>query len=198
MSLRLVNVVLLVALVGVVCLYALAGASVTRPNVEVFPGMARSPAYGSYSANPIFADGKTLQEPPPGTAPRGRPPLHYDATPASAARAGQKLRNPFAATDAEAARRGAYVYAQFCQVCHGSEGKGDGPVTLRGVPPPPSQLAEKAVKMPDGQMFHVLTYGQGNMASYAAQLSREDRWRVILHVRALQKRGAAPPKEIRR
>jgi mono/diheme cytochrome c family protein len=41
--------------------------------------------------------------------------------------------------------------------------------------------------MKDGQMFHVLTYGQGNMPSFAAQLSREDRWNVILHVRMLQK-----------
>jgi mono/diheme cytochrome c family protein len=40
--------------------------------------------------------------------------------------------------------------------------------------------------MKDGQLFHVLTYGQNNMPSYASQLSRGDRWNVILYVRTLQ------------
>lgn len=45
--------------------------------------------------------------------------------------------------------------------------------------------------MKDGQLFHILTYGQGNMPSYATQLSREDRWRVIVHVRSLQQTAPA-------
>ena len=48
---------------------------------------------------------------------------------------------------------------------------------------------EHAINMADGQMFHVISTGQGNMASYASQVEREDRWRAILHVRRLQ----APP-----
>jgi hypothetical protein len=44
----------------------------------------------------------------------------------------------------------------------------------------------KSKDMKDGQLFHILTYGQGNMPSYAAQLSQDDRWRVIVHVRSLQ------------
>jgi len=39
-------------------------------------------------------------------------------------------------------------------------------------------------------MFHLLSFGQGNMASYAAQISREDRWKVILYVRELQAQEA--------
>ena len=46
--------------------------------------------------------------------------------------------------------------------------------------------------MPDGQMFHVLTFGQGNMAAYAAQVERDDRWRVIAYIRQLQGQAAAP------
>ena len=46
--------------------------------------------------------------------------------------------------------------------------------------------------MKDGQLFHILTYGQNNMPSYASQLSRDDRWNAILYVRTLQ-RAAAPP-----
>jgi mono/diheme cytochrome c family protein len=60
-------------------------------------------------------------------------------------------------------------------------------VTLGGFPPPPSLLSDRSLRMPDGQMFHILTYGQGNMPSIAAQLSEDDRWTAILHVRYLQK-----------
>ncbi len=51
------------------------------------------------------------------------------------------------------------------------------------------------MKMKDGQIFHVLTFGQNNMPSYASQLSREDRWNVITYVRSLQKQ-ASPPSAI--
>ena len=35
-------------------------------------------------------------------------------------------------------------------------------------------------------MFHVVTCGQGNMPSYAAQVSTEERWKAILHIRRIQ------------
>ncbi len=42
---------------------------------------------------------------------------------------------------------------------------------------------------PDGGFFHVITRGQGLMASYAVQVLPEDRWAVILHVRTIQRAG---------
>ncbi len=101
-------------------------------------------------------------------------------------RAGEELQNPFPPLDAARRERGATVFANFCQACHGPLGQGNGPVALGGFPPPASLLADRAVQMKDGQMFHVLTYGQGNMPSCAAQLSVDDRWSVILYVRMLQ------------
>jgi mono/diheme cytochrome c family protein len=189
MSVRTLNVGLLLAFLCTLALHALARRDPARPNLEFLPEMVRSAAYHSFTPNPAFADGKTLQLPAPDTVPRDHLPLHYRATPEDALRAGKELRNPFAPTDAAARRRGAAVFSVYCQVCHGPGGKGDGPVALRGVPPPPSLLAEHALKMAEGQMFHVLTYGQGNMASYAGLVSREDRWRAVLHVRDLQKRA---------
>lgn len=161
-------------------------------NYRVLPNMADSVAYDAQAPSPVFPDGLTLRTPPMGTISRGNLPLHYEATPADAVRAGQELKNPFTANDGPALSRGAALYASFCQVCHGPGGMGDGPVTRRGVPPPPSLLADNARNMPDGQIFHILTYGRGNMASYAAQLPREDRWKVILHVRSLQRQAALP------
>jgi mono/diheme cytochrome c family protein len=96
----------------------------------------------------------------------------------------------FAAADARVRERGAFVYANYCQMCHGPGGRGDGPLVSRGIPLPASLLAPQTVQRKDGELFHVLTYGQRNMPSQEAQLSREDRWKVILYVRSLQQKAA--------
>ena len=155
-----------------------------RRNFEVMPEMVRSIAYKSFTANPNFGDGKTLQTPPEGTIARGVKPLHYAATPDDAVRAGRELTAP--SKSPAGLERGARVYQNYCLPCHGGAGKGDGLVAMRGFPPPPSFLAEHAIHLADGQMFHIVTYGQKNMPSYAAQVSAEDRWHVIAYVRSLQ------------
>jgi len=157
-----------------------------KPNFEFLPQMAHSPRYNAFAPNPNFDDGSTLQRPEPGTIARGSMPLHYAATPQDALRAGEELKSPLDVGNVRARERGAFVFSNFCAVCHGAGGAGNGPVAQRGYPPPPSLLAEHALKMKDGQLFHVLTYGQNNMPSYASQLSREDRWNVILYVRTMQ------------
>lgn len=182
------NLFLLIAFLATVAVNLSIRYDPSRPNTEYLPEMVHSIAYDSFSPNPNFPDGKTLQPPVAGTIPRNHLPLHYQASPEDAVRAGNELKNPWTAQQPSAVERGAFVYGVFCQPCHGSTGRGDGPVALRGFPPPPSLLAEKAVGLKDGQIFHILTYGQKNMPSYAGQLSREDRWKAILYVRSLQER----------
>lgn len=186
-----VNLALAIGFAAIVSAYVSIDADPTVPNWEFLPNMVRSVPADSFAPAPLLAGGQTLQPPPPGTIPRGLPTLHYAATPEDALRAGVELANPFTVDDAEALTRGGAVFSNFCAVCHGGGGLGDGPVTLRGVAPPPSFMAENALKLRDGQMFHILTYGQKNMPSYAGQVSREDRWKAILHVRLLQRRAAA-------
>ncbi len=82
--------------------------------------------------------------------------------------------------------RGRRVYGIFCVSCHGPSGAGDGPVAKRGFPPPPPLPTGKSVQMKDGQLFHILTWGQGSMSPLAAQLRRPQRWDVINYVRSLQ------------
>ena len=91
--------------------------------------------------------------------------------------------------------RGSEVYRTFCISCHGATGAGDGPVAQRGFPPPPSLLIGKSREMKDGQLFHILTYGQGSMAPLAAQLPRARRWDVINHIRDMQSKAPPPPAE---
>ncbi len=182
------NLVLAAAFAGVVSTGLLLHPDVAKPNGDFLPDMAHSPRYNAFAPNPTFADGATLQAPVAGTIARGHMPLHYAATPEDATRAGNELQNPYTITNANALARGKHLFTNFCQECHGAEAKGMGPVAQRGYPPPPSLLAGRAVIIKDGQMFHILTYGQNNMPSYASQITPDDRWKVIVYVRSLQLR----------
>jgi mono/diheme cytochrome c family protein len=118
-------------------------------------------------------------------------PLHYAATEEDAQAAGLEMKNPFAADDSEALARGQAVFQKYCVACHGGSGNGDGPVAMRGFPPPPSFATGKSRQMADGGLFHILTYGRGNMPPHAGLVSREDRWKVILHVRRLAEQAVS-------
>lgn len=158
----------------------------TLRNFEVLPGMVTPVAYESFTANTVLPQGMTMQVPPAGTVPRGRLPLHFAASPEEGVRAGLELENPFSINDPEAVARGEFIFDTYCRACHGATGEGDGPVATRGFPTPASLLAPKARNMADGQIFHVVTFGQGNMPGHASQIEPGDRWRVALWVRQLQ------------
>jgi mono/diheme cytochrome c family protein len=196
MSRLLLNRILLVILLVTVAIHFAIDRDIGRPNYEFLPEMLESTPFDAFAANPVFSNGRTLQEPPAGTIARGRLPLSYDATPESALLAGEELTNPFSMDDASAVERGREVYRIYCLPCHGPSGMGDGPVIMRGVPPPSALSGEKAVAMKDGQIFHLATYGIGNMPSYAAQIVPEDRWKAVLHVRKLQEKAAAQAAEL--
>lgn len=178
MGRHLLNIALGVALVVSIGLNISARLSRTRLNFEYFPNMARTPRYNAFEANPNFADGATLRTPAPGTIPRGLPPVVFtdDAT---------ALVNPFSSEDRRALERGALVFANFCAPCHGASGRGEGLVVKHGFPPPPPLSGDKTQRKTDTQLFQVVTNGQNTMPPYASLISRDDRWKVVLHVRAL-------------
>ena len=165
-------------------------------NYEIMPDMLTSVPYGSFDANPNFPDGKTAQAPIEGTIARGFAPLHSRGLVLDLARPWKELSaaqrgawDAFAAPEAAEGdvARGREVFQAICATCHGAGGAGDGLATKRGVPPPPALSAQGAVGMSDGQIFRIITAGQGNMAPHAAQVARVDRWRVVRYVRSLQK-----------
>jgi mono/diheme cytochrome c family protein len=190
------NLTLAVALVLSLVLLLLTRTDYSQPNYQVNLGddMTYSPAYSSFEANSNFANGRTLQNPVPGTIARGSQRFHYEATPQDALRAGEELENPFDLTSeqgSESVERGRVVFQSFCVACHGADGTGNGPVAKRGFPPPPSLLMGKTLKMKDGQLLHILTYGQNSMPQFAAQLPPDRRWDVINYIRRLQQKAQA-------
>lgn len=177
----------LVAAVFVLLLNQLVGADLTQRSYEVnfMTEMVYSQAGEPFARNEALPGGRTQQQLVAGTIVRGQMPLNFGLGADEAIRAGSELSNPFAG-DTSVRERGAELYGIYCTVCHDAGGKGRGPVVMRGMLPPPSLLASRAAGMADGEMFHILTYGQGNMASYAAQLGEDERWKVIAYVRTLQ------------
>jgi len=184
-ALRWLNFALAAAFVGVVLAILYTPRNLARPNLEFLPTMRRSVPLDPQTS----LAGLPASRPLAGTIARDARPLHYQATAEDETRAGEELTNPFPADDAGALERGRVVYANFCIQCHGPAGEGDGLVPARGYPPPPPWSAEKSRRLKDGTLFHVISYGRNNMPAHRNQLSQADRWRLVLHIRALQRRA---------
>ena len=91
--------------------------------------------------------------------------------------------NPVPAT-AESVARGAYLYEITCLVCHGPEGRGDGPVGQMFEPKRPVDLNDAYTQdQADGQIFFTLTRGRVTMPFYRDALSQQERWDVINYLR---------------
>jgi mono/diheme cytochrome c family protein len=165
---------------------------------EYMPDMARGPSYKAFAPNPALRGGLTLQAPVPGTIARGHRPFHYGPGEEEAARAGRELANPLPITVATL-EDGRGLYQTYCLVCHGANGKGDGPLVVAGkIPTPPAYTSDRVAPFPPGRLFHVVTMGTQNetgtqkMPSYAALLTPAERWKVVGYVsQTLQ--GSAKP-----
>jgi mono/diheme cytochrome c family protein len=157
------------------------GARSQKRAYEYMPDMARSPSFKAYAPNPSTRDGLTLQRPVAGTIPRGYRPFHFGPGEEEAARAGRELQNPFHPTE-HVLKDGQALFQTYCMVCHGAQGRGDGPIAGK-IPPPPSYRSARVLPFPPGRIFHVITLGSGKMPSHATQLSAEERWKVITYVR---------------
>ena len=169
-----------VATLSVVSCLIGCGATPERRAFEYMPDMARGPAYKAYAPNFITRDGLTLQQAVAGTIPRGSHPFHYGVGEEEAARAGRELQNPYRASS-QTIEEGKALFQTYCAVCHGMQGKGDGPISGK-IPPPPSYLSDRLMQFPPGRIFHVITLGTGKMPSYASQLSFDERWKVVTYV----------------
>ncbi len=161
-----------------------------EPHLRLFSDMVRTPAYHSQSSNPIFRDGETEQAPPPGTIPRDFHPLHFTPDEAGRELAGRQLKNPFLPSFENMAR-GRQMFEAFCSHCHGVSGLGDGAVA-KLFPQFSFPLATQSTyNLPDGTIFHIMTYGRNLMPPVRTQLSQADRWKVILYLRDLQRQEIA-------
>lgn len=93
--------------------------------------------------------------------------------------------NPLPATQ-EVVALGRELYMANCAVCHGEEGRGDGPLRDE-MWPPPSRLTLMAPWHPDGELYWFITKGVAGtaMPAFEQALSDEERWAIVRFLRTL-------------
>jgi len=157
-----------------------------QPNIEIIQDMMEQPALKAQGHEPDDYNKGTSRIPPEGTTPVGFTQYEYHNNPEAAAKA---LKNPLSGnTSPEILSLGQRKFETYCAVCHGYQGKGDGPVSVKMALKPPPLVSEKITGYPDGHIFHIITDGQGVMSSYAYQLvDPNDRWAIVQYVRNLQR-----------
>lgn len=88
---------------------------------------------------------------------------------------------------ADAATKGAEVFATNCASCHGEQGRGDGPAAA-SLDPKPKNLAELQTRVADDYLFWRISEGvQGtSMPTWKGVLTEEQIWQVIAFIRTLK------------
>ena len=96
------------------------------------------------------------------------------------------ITNPLK-NDASAVKQGKAIFEQFCAICHGDKGKGDGIAAAALNPKAANFLTEKFQKQTDGAVYWKLTEGRPPMASYKETLSETQRWQLVSYLKTLKK-----------
>ena len=111
------------------------------------------------------------------------PILGQDGTwkaPASA----DKYTNPVKGNE-KATLLGKTLYTQYCAICHGKKGKGDG-VAGMALKPRPANFTKSIVqKQSDGAIYWKVTEGKAPMAAYKETLTEEQRWQLVNFIRSI-------------
>jgi mono/diheme cytochrome c family protein len=95
-------------------------------------------------------------------------------------------QNPVPA-DQSSVARGQYLYSLNCEICHGPQGKGDGPVAEKLARKPADLTGPNVIKDDDGTIFLVISNGvPGTMPPLRENLAVGDRWDVVNYVRTLK------------
>lgn len=163
------------------------------PGRVYMPDMAYSRAYETYAPNNLKQDGiNYLNYPVEGTIKRGDLFAYTLPNDSNGFKMAADVKNPLPAMDSAQMLEAQRLFNINCAICHGSNMDAQGPLAVSGKVGGIANLKlEQFVKEPEGQMFHVATYGKGNMGSYASQLDKKQRWMVVRYIKTEQLKSAA-------
>jgi mono/diheme cytochrome c family protein len=191
----------------------------TQPRIHPIQDMDNQVVLNPQAASPVFADGRAMRPPVPGTVSRQ---AHLSGTETGAG-GDDHFANGFRyikgkdtqitveyfrgmpdsiTVDMAFLQRGQRMFNIYCAPCHGIDGYGTGPVTVRAEllqtpmltknlhtlqgDAPKLQLTYGEELYPDGQLYNVIRNGVNTMPGYGAMIAPRDRWAVVAYVRALQ------------
>lgn len=182
-----------ICMIGVLALIESCG-SKREPGRTYMPDMQYSRAYEAYAANNLYDEGVNyVPYPVEGTIRRGDLFPYNLPDNAEGFVLSAQVKNPLPPLTTAQKSEAQRLFNVNCAICHGEKMDGQGPLSTGGKIPAVANLTLKQyVETAEGTMFHVVTYGKGNMGSYAAQLTREERWMVISYVKSVQTGGAEP------
>jgi mono/diheme cytochrome c family protein len=181
------------------------GCNSKKPPLEVFPDMDRQMRFHEQGKTQFFGDDRMDRTPVPGAVPHvTEAQKEYEHLSPD-----NRLRdNPYLATGKldngefgsgfpievshTTMEQGQELYSIYCAICHGDSGNGKGVVgqdrygyTIS------SLLQSRIIDLPEGDIFNTITHGKGTMGPYGARIRVEDRWKVVLYVRALQRAASS-------
>lgn len=104
-----------------------------------------------------------------------------------------KRPNPVPA-DRSSIERGRSLYQTHCTVCHGPQGRGDGPAAA-GLSPRPPDLAEMAALHPPGDLAWKIENGRGPMPGWKGILKEREIWDIVNFIKNLKKAEMKPGAE---
>ena len=178
-------------------LFSCKGAGGNYPGDAYAPDMYYSRAYETYgyNSNDAYTNLKKrginyTSMPVPGTMARGEGEAYPFPNTDTGYIQSKAYRNPYdtMALNADVMTEAERLYLVNCGICHGAKLDGNGPLWKDGngpFPAAPRPLNGDYVKaLADGQMYHVITFGKGQMGSYASQVHPEQRWWIIKYIRS--------------
>jgi mono/diheme cytochrome c family protein len=143
--------------------------------------------------SPLWPDGRSSR-------PREADTVAFSAGPLAETSSGRRGVIPTPANGptytTAALERGRQEFEIYCAPCHGPAGDGDGYITRRGFPHPPTYHSKALRDAPDTLFYDVITHGYGIMYPYSDRLAPADRWDVVAYIRALQLAGHAPLSDV--
>lgn len=197
------KITILSALVFIAAVSFVSCSSKRQPGKVYMPDMAYSRAYETYAERDstkftmdVTQRGKGQiiyynNQPVAGTIKRGELFPYTPTNDSAGMLASNNVTNPLPPLSKTDSLEAARLFNINCAVCHGAKAEANGPIAgkVGGVK---SIIAPAAIAYTDGRIFHIITYGQNNMGSYASQLDRKQRWMIVQYIRSLQAKVAAP------
>ena len=193
------------ARVATVSILGFRGSLSRKTPIEVFPDMDRQAKYKPQAANSFFEDARNDRPVPANTVARGNYHNQQEVfSPGYASlgksdiayRTGKNPDGSFVKTmpvpaSNELMQLGRKKYDIFCTACHGAAGDGNGVTKPYGVLAA-SYHDDRLRGETDGYLYEIISNGKGLMYGLKDRITPEERWAIVLYMRALQLSQYAP------